>query len=122
MCLIPPHAVQGPDEVVLVELVLVPQQGTLLQRHGHGRPVFGTFTASEADAIQPPAYLTRQSTPLSNLELGHFIPGLILLVPLSTTALYFALISGYCSQGFIAPVDIQSLFGLLNVLHDCRRV
>lgn len=54
---LPAHAVQCPDEIVLMELVLVPQQGTLLQRHRHGRPVFGTFTAGEADAIKPPTDL-----------------------------------------------------------------
>lgn len=50
-----PHAVQGAYEVVLAELVLVAEEGTLLQGHRHGRPVFGTFTAGEPDAIQPPA-------------------------------------------------------------------
>lgn len=58
---LPAHTVQRSDEIVLMELVLVPQQGTLLQRHRHGRPVFGTFTAGEADAIKPPTDLTGQS-------------------------------------------------------------
>lgn len=63
---LPAHAVQGPDKVVFMELVLVPQQGTLLQRHRHGRPVFGTFAAGEADAIKPPTDLTGQN--MSHLQ------------------------------------------------------
>lgn len=58
---LPAHAVQCPDKIVLMELVLVPQQSTLLQRHRHGRSVFGTFTAGEADAIKPPTDLTGQN-------------------------------------------------------------
>lgn len=58
---LPAHAVQRPDKRVLMELVLVPQQGTLLQRHRHGRPVFGTFAAGEADAIKPPTDLTGEN-------------------------------------------------------------
>lgn len=46
------HTVQGPDEEVFVQLVLVPQDGALLQRHWHGGPVFGAFTAGEADAVE----------------------------------------------------------------------
>lgn len=53
----PPHAVQGSYEVILVELVLVSQQGTLLQGYRHRRPVFGTFTAGEPDPVQPSADL-----------------------------------------------------------------
>lgn len=68
---LPAHAVQRPDKIVLMELVLVPQQGTLLQRHRHGRPVFGTFAAGETDAIKPPTDLTGQNTYLIYNHKNH---------------------------------------------------
>lgn len=65
---LPPHAVQGSCEVILVELVLVSQQGTLLQGYRHRRPVFGTFTAGEPDPVQPSA--DRSSEP----QYLHILP------------------------------------------------
>lgn len=65
---LPPHAVQGSYEVILVELVLVSQQGTLLQGYRHRRPVFGTFTAGEPDPVQPSA--DRSSEP----QYLHILP------------------------------------------------
>ncbi len=59
---LPPHAVQSSHKVIFIELVLVPQQRALLQRHWHGRPVFGTFTAGEADTIHPSTDLRRHVT------------------------------------------------------------
>lgn len=48
---VPSHTVQCSDKEVLMQLVLVSQDGALFKRHGHGRPVFGTFTAGETDTI-----------------------------------------------------------------------
>ncbi len=56
---LPPHAVQRSHKVIFIELVLVPQQRALLQRHWHRCPVFGTFTAGEADTIHPSTDLRR---------------------------------------------------------------
>ena len=49
---VPPHAVQGPGKEGLVQLVLVSQDGALLERHRHRRPVFGTFTTGETNAVE----------------------------------------------------------------------
>lgn len=54
---LPPHAIQRPNEEVFVQLVLVPQDGALLQCHRHGCPVFGTLAAGEAHSVQLPADL-----------------------------------------------------------------
>lgn len=62
---LPPHAIQCPNEEVFVQLVLVPQDGALLQRHRHGCPVFGTFAAGEAHSVQLPANLKHRHHRLS---------------------------------------------------------
>lgn len=49
---IPSHAVQCSDEEVLVQLVLISQDGALLKRHWHRCPVFGTFTTGETNTIK----------------------------------------------------------------------
>lgn len=60
---LPPHAIQRPNKEVFVQLVLVPQDGALLQRHRHGCPVFGTFAAGEAHSVQLPANLKHRQAP-----------------------------------------------------------
>lgn len=59
---IPSHTIQRLNKEVFVKLVLVPQDGALLQCHRHGCPVFGTFAAGEADSVQLAANLKHGQT------------------------------------------------------------
>lgn len=50
-CGLPSHTIQGSDKEVLVQLVLVSQDGALFKGHRHGRPVLGTFATGETNTI-----------------------------------------------------------------------